>query len=147
MDERVMTLYIDFDGLKSINDEHGHATGDQALRLMADALRASTRTSDIVARLGGDEFLVASFAGGHLEVERLAERILEAVGARSVDTLSGPIPLQCSIGMAMSDADVTTVDALIHRADAALYEAKRRGRDRAVWADEGGMRSAAATPA
>src|SRR3546814_18648043 len=55
----VMALFVDLDGLKPINDAHGHAAGDDALRLTAEALRAATRSADIVARIGGDEFLVA----------------------------------------------------------------------------------------
>jgi diguanylate cyclase (GGDEF)-like protein len=137
---QVMALFVDLDGLKSINDEHGHAAGDDALRLTADALRATTRSGDVVARLGGDEFLVASIVGDRVEVQLLAERIREAVAAQQLFGRNGPIPLHCSIGMALSDRAVGTVDALIHRADSALYLAKGRGRDQVAWADRVDMR-------
>jgi diguanylate cyclase (GGDEF)-like protein len=132
---RVMALFVDLDGLKPINDRYGHAAGDDALRLTADALRACTRQSDVIARLGGDEFLVASVSGDREQVQILAERIRTAVAAQQLFGPAGRIPLHCSIGMALSGPDVTTVDALIKRADSALYRAKRRGRDQVAWAE------------
>jgi diguanylate cyclase (GGDEF)-like protein len=132
---QVMALFVDLDGLKTINDEHGHAAGDDALQLTAEALRSTTRDGDVTARLGGDEFLVASIVGGHVEVQLLAERIRAAVADQVLFGRHGPVSLHCSIGMAMSDAHVTTVDALIHRADSALYLAKGRGRNQVAWAD------------
>jgi diguanylate cyclase (GGDEF)-like protein len=132
----VMALFVDVDGLKAINDEHGHAAGDEALRLTAEALRATTRQSDVVARIGGDEFLVTSIAVDRIEVELLAERIRTAVATRTLSGGAVPIPLRCSIGMALSGSGAATVDALIHRADSGLYAAKRRGRDQARWDDE-----------
>lgn len=139
----VMALFIDLDGFKGINDEHGHAAGDDALRLTAEALRATTRSSDVVARLGGDEFLVAGVViEDRDEVESLAQRIREAIASVSLASSAGRIPLRCSIGMAMSGPETTTVESLIQRADAALYLAKRRGRDRAVWDERPDTRDA-----
>lgn len=132
----VMALFIDLDGLKQINDVHGHAAGDDALRLTAEALRSATRESDIVARLGGDEFLVAGMVLEEAaEVEALAERILAGVASQSVQTVDGPVPLRCSIGIAVSKAGHTDVEALVHEADSALYLAKRAGRNRIAWHD------------
>ncbi len=76
------------------------------------------------------------------EVESLAERIREAIASVSLAGNAGPIPLHCSIGMAMSDPDTNTVESLIQRADAALYLAKRRGRDQAVWHERPGASDA-----
>ncbi|MFP5256391.1 MAG: diguanylate cyclase [Acidimicrobiia bacterium] len=133
----VVALFIDMDGLKPINDEHSHAAGDDALRLTADALRSATRASDVVARLGGDEFLVAGVLtdGGDdvAEAEELAERIRLAVRARAVRIPDDdPIPLRCTVGLAVASRDCT-VESLIHEADAALLEAKRNGKDRIGW--------------
>lgn len=133
----VVALFIDMDGLKPINDEHSHAAGDDALRLTAEALRSATRASDVVARLGGDEFLVAGVLtdGGDdvVEAEELAERIRAAVSASAVRVPDAdPIPLRCTIGLALATHD-STVESLINEADAALLEAKRSGKDRIGW--------------
>lgn len=134
---RLMALFVDLDGLKRINDEHGHAVGDDALRLTADAMRAATRDADVVARLGGDEFLVVGAVGEdeRREVELLADRIRRALAAQELIGPDGTIPLRCSIGMALSNEDTTKAEALIHRADSALYLAKGRGRDQVAWHD------------
>jgi len=142
-----MALFIDLDHFKAINDEHGHAAGDEALRLAAEALRATTRTGDMVARLGGDEFLVTGIGDGRAEVEAIADRVRQAIASCEITTPLGSMPLRCSIGMAFEVADLTTVDALINQADTALYEAKRLGGNRTVWADEEPVLHPAVVPA
>ena len=128
----VMALFIDLDGLKPINDAHGHAAGDDALRLTASALRSATRSSDIVARLGGDEFLVAGVVDDdRAEIEATAERIRHRVAEQAVGT-DGRIPLRCSIGIAVAEPGATA-ETLINNADDALYAAKHAGRDRVAW--------------
>jgi diguanylate cyclase (GGDEF)-like protein len=135
-DRRMMALFIDLDGLKEINDAYGHAAGDDALRLTAEALRGNTRQSDVVARLGGDEFLVAGIVlEDPPEVQLLADRIREAVASQELACPERRVPLRCSIGVALTtDAD-DTVDSLVRKADGALYTAKREGRDRVAWHD------------
>jgi diguanylate cyclase (GGDEF)-like protein len=129
----VMALFIDLDGLKAINDRYGHATGDDALRLAADALRAATRAADIVARFGGDEFVVSGIAHDlPAEVEAVANRVRQAVGGQRLSTPDGYVGLGCSIGMATARRG-STAASLIDDADSALYLAKRRGRDQAAW--------------
>jgi diguanylate cyclase (GGDEF)-like protein len=131
----VAALFLDLDGLKVINDGHGHAAGDDALRMTADALRSSTRATDVVARLGGDEFLITGVVHDvPAEVEALAERIHESVAGQILRCETEDIALRCSIGVALAGAS-DTVDTLIHKADSALYDAKRRGRDRIAWYD------------
>jgi diguanylate cyclase (GGDEF)-like protein len=128
----MVVLFIDLDGLKVINDTYGHDTGDEAIRLTADGLRAATRHSDIVARVGGDEFLVAGLApAGAAEAETLAERIRRAIGDRAVSP-GRRIPLRCSIGIAIAEP-ADTVESLIANADQALYRAKQDGRNRIAW--------------
>jgi diguanylate cyclase (GGDEF)-like protein len=129
----VMVLFIDLDGLKSINDNYGHRTGDDAIRLTAKALRDAVRASDVVARLGGDEFLVAGGAArSHAEIQALAERAHAAVTGCSLQADGQVIPLRCSIGIGLSEPG-DDVEALVHRADQALYGAKTGGRDRICW--------------
>ncbi len=135
-EQPLLALFIDLDGLKQLNDAHGHAVGDQALREVAGALGSTTRQADILARIGGDEFLVTGPVPteGTAGVEAIADRILRAVRARDVVIADGAqIPLRCSIGMAVSRPGVDTVGSLLQAADTALYEAKRAGRDRAAW--------------
>lgn len=133
-EDAVMALFVDLDEFKPVNDRYGHAAGDDALRLVADALRESTREADVVARIGGDEFLVAGAIDNDPdEVEHLAERIRDAIGSTRLSTPDGPIGLHCSIGMALSGPG-DNVDLLVQRADAAMYVAKRQGRDRIAWA-------------
>jgi diguanylate cyclase (GGDEF)-like protein len=133
----MMALFIDLDGLKAINDVHGHAAGDDALTLTAEALRATTRQSDVVARIGGDEFLVAGMViEGRDEVHQLAERIREAVADQELACAGGPVELHCSIGVALTEQDDETVDSLVRKADAALYDAKRAGRNRVAFHDD-----------
>lgn len=137
-DAPMMALFIDLDGLKPINDTFGHEAGDRAIRAVADVLRATTRGTDVTGRFGGDEFLVAGIAGAAAtEVELLAERIHGAIDDIVLEEGQDRIPLGCSIGMAVDDPHELTVDALVRKADAALYEAKRRGRDQVYWDGSG----------
>ena len=122
-------LFIDVDGFKNINDEHGHAAGDQVLSAIADRFRATVRGSDTIARIGGDEFLVICEEGGAADGVRTAERLREAFADPfEVAGVAHSIPL--SIGVSVSPAKATTPDQMIAEADAAMYEAKRAGGDR-----------------
>lgn len=118
-------LYIDLDEFKPINDLHGHATGDELLRIVASRLARAVRAEDMVSRLGGDEFacLIADMpdpAG----LEMLARKLIEIVAA---PVALGPLELRVcpSIGIAVSPDDAVAADALLRRADAAMYRAKR----------------------
>lgn len=123
-------LAIDLDGLKRINDGHGHEAGDAALRRVGDALRAVCRVSDVMGRWGGDEFLVVAPGDSSGDAMPLAERIRGSVAAGAAG-----LPLSVSIGIATLAADEPSLQALVRRADDALYEAKRRGRDQVARAD------------
>ena len=120
-------IALDLDGLKGINDEHGHAAGDAALRGVGAALGAVCRASDIVSRWGGDEFLVLAPGSPASDAQLLAERMREAV-----KDLRGDVPLSVSVGIGALVPTDTSPQPLLRRADAALYEAKRRGRDQVV---------------
>jgi diguanylate cyclase (GGDEF)-like protein len=129
----MMALFLDLDAFKGINDSYGHEVGDDALRLIADALRATTRASDVVARLGGDEFLVSGFAvEGAADVEVFARRVHEAIASRSLSPGGQHLRVSCSIGVAVTEAG-DTADSLVRKADGALYLAKQRGPDHVVF--------------
>ena len=132
---RTAVLFVDLDRFKSVNDTLGHAAGDLLLQALANRLRHSVRSQDTVARLSGDEFVVClddvtGESDAVLVVEKLAANLRKpfAIGDRKV-VLTG------SIGMALS-TDGVDAETLVTRADAAAYEAKRRGRNRYAIFDE-----------
>jgi diguanylate cyclase len=124
-------LLIDLDDFKGINDGLGHAAGDEALRRLAERLRASTRAGDTVARLGGDEFAILAEVGA--DGEQLAERVLAALDV-PVSVGREEVPLRASIGVVDLAAGDPAIDAdeLMQRADLAMYLGKRQGKGRAV---------------
>jgi diguanylate cyclase (GGDEF)-like protein len=119
----LILAFVDVDGLKAINDTHGHAAGDQALRAVAGALLGGLRSYDLVVRHGGDEFL-CGLPGTDLAG---AERRFDAVAKALTDQNPGT---SVSIGLAELAA-LETLDSVIARADAALYAARRETRGRA----------------
>src|SRR4051812_15902228 len=120
---------IDVDHFKSVNDRFGHATGNRALRLIAESLRLNTRVFDSVVRYGGEEFVVVMPGTGTDEAGAAAERLRHAVeDIEFIATLSIRTSLTVSVGVACTSADAATPDVLLKAADTALYEAKRKGR-------------------
>ena len=128
---RVATLYIDLDGLKRINDTHGHAVGDEVIVQMAARIAAQVRSGDVVARIGGDEYVVVLPAIRTPEdARRIAEKVLSAA-AQPITAQGVTLTTTLSIGVALAGHGDDPDDALA-RADRALYRAKQAGRDRAV---------------
>ena len=130
----VSVVMFDLDHFKQVNDSHGHAVGDQALREAATALRASLRDVDILGRLGGEEFaalLPETPLAGAVEV---AERLRHAVSAIRIplDGDHPPLTLTASLGVAERLTEEITVDKVLARADLALYRAKADGRNRVM---------------
>jgi two-component system cell cycle response regulator len=125
-------LMVDVDHFKSVNDQYGHASGDRALRLIADSLRVNTRVFDSVARYGGEEFVVVMPGTGPVEAAAAAERLRFAVEEIEFNGTAGVrLPLTISIGVACSTPIAEgSPEALLHAADTALYDAKRNGRNR-----------------
>lgn len=124
---------LDLDHFKKINDTIGHAAGDDALRLVADALHATLRTTDICGRYGGEEFLVIWPNVALQAAGQAAERLRNAVGNLTVTADDNCLLLGASLGVAEYRRG-ETLDELVARADAALYEAKHAGRNRVVHA-------------
>lgn len=127
----IAVLFCDIDRFKDINDEHGHAAGDRVLTAIARRLERCVRHEDLVARLGGDEMLVL-LEGVHSldEATSIAEKIREAAAVPiSLDGIAIACTLSVGVTLARPDEDV---DSLIARADQAMYEAKRGGRNQVV---------------
>jgi diguanylate cyclase (GGDEF)-like protein len=131
----VSLLMFDLDYFKTINDRFGHAVGDEVLRIFARVARASMRESDILGRLGGEEF--AAIVPETKEVaDLIAERLRAGFEAAGVGIGPHTIGATVSIGAVTSCAAVMDIDALMVRADAALYRAKRGGRNRVCIAED-----------
>jgi len=123
-------LMIDVDHFKTINDSHGHPVGDAVLRHIARLMGATFRQIDMVARIGGDEFAVLLPGSDLASAQGAAERLCAALEAQPTPTDAGPVRCTLSIGVATMDEATASVDALLKRADEALYAAKHSGRNR-----------------
>jgi diguanylate cyclase (GGDEF)-like protein len=129
----VSIAMLDLDHFKRVNDTHGHARGDDVLRTFADRVRARTRRSDLFVRRGGEEFVLLLPATDGTRARALAERIRLGVGSEPFHVADEVTVVQTvSIGLATWNG-AESAEALLHRADLALYEAKRSGRDRVVF--------------
>ena len=128
----ISLLAFDIDFFKSVNDRFGHPGGDAVLKAFAATLKRETRASDIVARLGGEEFAILLPEASGEVAFNVAERIRLAVAASSVAYGDVEIRVTVSVGLAQTTETLATMEALIAAADAALYEAKRSGRNRTV---------------
>jgi diguanylate cyclase (GGDEF)-like protein len=138
---------IDIDHFKQVNDVHGHHVGDQVITAVAQRLAHTARTTDVVGRYGGEEFAMVlpdtRPEGSHI----LAERLRVAIADQPIATDAGPLSVTVSIGIAHLTAEQTDVETLLANADAALYQAKRAGRNRVVLADSGDEESPGANAA
>jgi diguanylate cyclase (GGDEF)-like protein len=121
----VTLAMVDIDDFKAINDEHGHPVGDEALRLVSDELVRAVRPHDTVFRVGGEEFAVL-FRGVTVDSALpIAERLRTAV-----EGIDFRVPLRVSVGLASWPGQAADRDGLLRTADAALYDAKRAGKNR-----------------
>jgi diguanylate cyclase (GGDEF)-like protein/PAS domain S-box-containing protein len=121
-------LVMDIDSFKYRNDTHGHAAGDEALKILGTVIAASVRQGDVAARLGGEEFGLLLPDTDAIGAICLAERF------RSMLHLAehGPLALTVSVGAATLDMDTSTWEQMLAQADEAMYQAKRNGKDRAI---------------
>lgn len=127
---RVAFIHIDLDHFKEINDSFGHATGDEVLRTAAARLSAITGQNEFVARIGGDEFVIASVAADIEErCTAIAASVVEALG-RPMQMSTQECRAGASVGIAIQKDEAEQLEQLLIDADIALYEAKKRGRNR-----------------
>jgi len=125
----VCVLLLDIDEFKAVNDSHGHHAGDELLRAVADRLRECLREGDTAARLGGDEFaLLLDRAGGESDALTVAKRLLSDFDTR-IDVAGERVRVHVSIGIAVGAPSKDSPDEMLRKADVALYEAKRRGKN------------------
>ena len=127
--ESVSLLILDLDNFKAINDRHGHAAGDQVLRGATDAWHTVLRGRDPLGRIGGEEFVVVCADTTLEQALVVAERLREATATLRFDDIDPALRVTVSIGVAQSKRTDDTHEAVLARADAALYRAKQRGRD------------------
>ena len=133
-DGSVALLFIDLDGFKHVNDAEGHRAGDEVLRIVAQRIASTVRAGDTMARLGGDEFLVM------LDRE-VTREVTDTIGHRIIDALQQGMTVDgrelrigASIGVAVYPPLEGDIDALMNRADQAMYAAKRAGKGRLHYA-------------
>ncbi|HXG22146.1 MAG TPA: GGDEF domain-containing protein [Methylomirabilota bacterium] len=122
-------LFIDVDGLKTVNDTLGHQAGDALLSSLAALLRERLREVDVIARLGGDEFAVLIAAPDVRHATAVAERLVQAVRLHTAQAANHPLHCTISIGIAMFPQHGATAEELLAHADLALYCAKSHGRN------------------
>jgi two-component system cell cycle response regulator len=129
-DSELSLVVLDLDRFKDFNDRHGHAAGNKLLAGVGRAIQRETRGADLAARFGGEELIVL-VQGGEREACALAERVRQAVAELAVRVPDGLAGTTISAGVATFPREPDAA-RLLDAADAALYEAKRRGRDRVV---------------
>ncbi|GAB4088525.1 bifunctional diguanylate cyclase/phosphodiesterase [Hydrogenophaga soli] len=129
-EQSMAVVYLDLDGFKQVNDQHGHEVGDQLLVALGRKMAASLREGDTLARVGGDEFVaVLTDLGAHADFTQVLQRLLDAASA---PIAVGPLTLQvsASIGVTVYPQDASEPEQLLRHADQAMYQAKQDGRNR-----------------
>jgi diguanylate cyclase (GGDEF)-like protein len=127
--ERLAIVFIDVDGLKQVNDTHGHPVGDKLLKKVANRLKSRMRESDIIARVGGDEFVALLGRIDSLErATKLANGLSDAVAGAAFDVDGKSITVGVSVGTASYPEDSDNLDNLVRLADQRMYDAKPRKR-------------------
>ena len=121
--ETGVLAYIDLDGFKAVNDEHGHAAGDEVLRTVGAYLKRSIRATDFAARLGGDEFALIFVRADIRPAKERARNIVRGINALKARYSEVELPVKASLGTATYDGE-TNGHELMHRADRAMYRAK-----------------------
>jgi diguanylate cyclase (GGDEF)-like protein/PAS domain S-box-containing protein len=133
----IALLFIDLDGFKQVNDEHGHEFGDLVLKESAGRLKDSMRGGDLIARLGGDEFIaMLSDAPSRDEIAVVANKVIEIL-EQPVSQKNRTARISASVGIALYPDNAMDAHHLVRKADAAMYAAKQSGKGRAIFSDDG----------
>ncbi len=122
-------LFIDIDYFKAVNDQYGHDTGDEVLKMVADTLSVNTRSFDLIGRWGGEEFITIILNVNRKTLQSIAERYRLLVERSKLVKETGAINVTVSVGATLSRSD-DTVDTIISRADNLMYRCKTAGRNR-----------------
>ena len=130
-------LFLDLDGFKAVNDRQGHDVGDALLQEVAARLAGCTRGSDTIARLAGDEFVALLPGADEMAATAVAAKVLAVVGVPYHLPGLAAIALTASVGISVYPDDAVEASALLRRADAAMYGAKRRGKNGYLFAGDG----------
>lgn len=130
----ISILMLDVDSFKSFNDTYGHPQGDQMLRSVSNALTATVRNTDFVGRYGGEEFIIVLPETAKHDACKLAERVRRAVETNAFVMVNDlAVHRTVSIGVATYPEDALNAQELVQRADEALYQAKRTGKNKVIW--------------
>ncbi len=122
-------MFLDLDGFKEVNDEHGHEFGDLVLKATADRIKAGIRETDTVARIGGDEFVIISSSLPEVKIaERIAASLIQQI-ARPIHIENARVVISASIGISVYPENGTTAEELIRAADKAMYRIKHQGKN------------------
>lgn len=132
-DAPLSLIMLDLDSFKNINDDYGHHTGDEVLEQLAVLLKETCRESDIISRFGGEEFLLILPATDLEGAITNARKICAAVAQKVFTTTAGEIQLTASLGVTQWGRDETEISGGINRADKALYQVKKNGRNNVKW--------------
>jgi len=130
-----VSLMVDIDHFKQVNDTYGHFAGDQVIQHVARLMREIVRSQDIVARFGGEEFVVFLYDADIDKGYQIAERMRAAIAANSISFEEFQVSVTVSIGGSLKEA-CDDIDQAIREADAALYRAKNLGRNRTIFAKD-----------
>ena len=126
----------DIDNFKTTNDTYGHVQGDAVLREVANAVKTSCRALDVAARYGGEEFILMLPGANVDEAYKVAEKIRKSVSEKVFFNEKGDFTTSISIGVTQVSPDDKEVDEIVARADRALYEAKRTGKNKVIIATD-----------
>ncbi len=129
-------MMLDIDHFKRVNDTHGHAAGDIVLQSMVQSAQGRLRGTDTIGRLGGEEFAVLMPETELSAATEVANRLRQSIAAQEISLGKSSLSITVSIGVAALHPEDADIDALLHRADTALYQAKQGGRNRVVGASE-----------
>ncbi len=131
---RLAVLYMDLDGFKAINDEHGHAAGDALLKHVAHVLQSNLPPTSTIARMGGDEFIVLLPGADEVSSRRTADHVISRLAQEHTLPGGQVVRIGCSVGVSLAPTQGTEPEVLLARADQALYASKHRGKGQSgIW--------------